>query len=194
MKENISSKTQLWKIFVNHTYQSIITSSTIAIISFFYIFTLASFVGWFVFPFQNRVTFSVNFNNFIISESADHIIISALLLLFLVFSIKNFRIKIITSSIYSLIFLIGLLTNSDFIFTVFSLSSIPIIITFFIITKYFSKRFFNEYFQLTKNYIALIAIGLGVAGLFFAFIPIFSGPTDEVIEKNPHGHVDSKTP
>jgi len=184
LKENISSKTQLWKIFVNHTYQSIITSSTIAIISFFYIFTLASFVGWFVFPFQNRVTFSVNFNNFIISESADHIIISALLLLFLVFSIKNIRIKIITSSIYSVIFLIGLLINSDFVFTVFSLSSIPIIITFFIITKYFSKRFFNEYSQLTKNYIALIAIGLGITGLFFAFIPIFSGPTDEVIEKN----------
>ena len=166
------------------SYQSIITSSAIATISFFYIYTLGSFFKIAIYPFQNRVTNLVFFDNFVITKNVDHIIISVSFLLYLVLTLKGIRSKIATIGIFSTLITISLLSNYDVILDLLALISLPTIFALFLHTRFSSRKIFNDYSNLTKNYLAIIGLALGVIALFLVSVPIFYTSPVQVSDRN----------
>src|SRR2546427_8634473 len=78
---------------------SIITSVALALISLFYIYTVGSYLKVTIFPLEHRIIYYTFFDVYIINKQADHIVIAAGIILWLVLSLKD-KAKFIVPLIY----------------------------------------------------------------------------------------------
>lgn len=162
---------------------SIINSAVIAIISFFYIYTVGSYLKVNIYPLEHRVIYFTFFDIYIINRYFDHIIIISGVALWLTISLRT-RIKSVIPIIYvAIITPIWLLPEgsnlSAAILDIAALISIPIIISFSLFNKFLSKRNMSilnstNHTNLLVNYLSIIGIFIGIIGLVNASSSFFS--------------------
>jgi hypothetical protein len=159
------------------TKLSIITSSLLATISFFYLFTLGSYMQPTVYIFIRRVTYINPFNDYIFSRYFDSIIISSLALIWLVLSLHSKLTRITVSAIYGSALVIAIAANLQGLMALIELSTLPLIVFFLYyqrgrrpqhkaIVRYFSLR-------LTLNYLVIIASITGFLSILISLWVIF---------------------
>jgi hypothetical protein len=151
---------------------SVISSVTVTLIVFFYVYTAASFFKIIVYPFEHRVTYYKFFNSYIISSYTDHIIIGVATILWLGFSLKG-KIRICTCMPYSVALAIALLVGSDLLLLLVALLSIPIIIFCSIYDGILLRerdrvQSRGKENQLTINYISALAILIGITSIILS--------------------------
>ena len=84
------------------SYKAIVTSSAFVLICYFYIYLIASYLKLPIIIFQNGVTYNAFFENtYLIDKNWDYLFIIALTIVWLSLSIRNKKLGISTSLIYT---------------------------------------------------------------------------------------------
>src|SRR5215216_2824564 len=141
---------------------SILSGVAFTIWIFFYLYTLGSFFRVAVYPLIDRVTVYAVFNQYIINEHLDYIIVILTAASWLLFSVKNRTIRYYFSLAYGISgILLALISPDNIIFDILALLSLPLIII--VILFYHRKRqkdllSFNA--KLTWRYISLAVVAI----------------------------------
>jgi hypothetical protein len=170
---------------------SVITSATLALITLFYIYTAGSYLKVTVYPLEHRIVYYTFFNSYITNKDVDHIIIATGTVLWLALSLKG-KAKFIAPLLYGGIALLAAAANHhSALLDVVALSSIPIIISFFLYDKFTSKKnkeVLNTHANfLLINYLAIIGIIIGIIGVILSLTPLFAMiPNSSTIRNYPY--------
>jgi hypothetical protein len=158
---------------LGNTYASIIASSAIALVSFFYLYTVASYLKISTYILENRVIYIDTFDNYIVNEFTDYIIINAGIALWFLLCVKgNGRFYI--SSIFAGLTIIGVLAQLEMTVAVISLTSIPLVVSFIFYNRYAPRRILSTNPNLAVNYLGIIGIVVGVASISISLMPVLS--------------------
>src|SRR5919198_919950 len=184
MIERITEAARITKVLgKGNSYQSIITSATLALISLFYVYTVGSYFKIIIYPLIHGITYSNTFFNFyLFNVYFDHIIIVSGTILWLELSIRH-KAKLVTVITYLAIMVIAIATKIDLLLEIEALISIPFIISLLIYNKFSftRKQIVNTYpNSLFINYVALIGIVIGIIGVIISLSPIFSIQPDSM--------------
>jgi hypothetical protein len=153
---------------------AIIASAAIALISFFYIYTVGSYLKINTYILENRIIYTKLFDNYIISKNVDHIIISFGMVLWLSLSLRG-KTRLIVSAIYGGLTIVAILISLDILLDFMTLISIPLLIALLIYNKLSSKIILqNIHTNLAVNYLAIIGTALGIVSLLISLAPLFS--------------------
>ena len=155
------------------SHLSITGSAILALISFFYIYTVGSYFKVNIYILQNRVTYYQFFDMYIFGRYIDHIIITCGIILWFVLFIRG-KARFAASIIYGGLTLIALLANLSALLDIIAVMSIPIIISFLIYNKLACKKKkipTIPYTNLTINYIAIIGIATGIISVIVSSAP-----------------------
>lgn len=171
------------------TRLSILSSCALALVSFFYIYTIGSYLKVTVYSLQNRVTYISRFDNYVIDRYTDHIIIVSIIIVWFIFSLRG-KVRLIVTTIYGVMIITSTIGQLESILEIGALLSIPIAISFLIYNKLPLKK--NKGKKdvtasgnfLVVNYLAIIGIIIGVIGIIFTLVPIFSNPSYSVFRRN----------
>ncbi|MDQ6864685.1 MAG: hypothetical protein M3044_12775 [Thermoproteota archaeon] len=159
---------------------SVATSATLAIISFFYIYTLGSYlkIGTSVLhDFYNYVGF---FHLYVISKYVDHIIIALGISTWFALSIRKRSAKFVVTVIYGSLTLITALTGLDIILDILALLSIPLLILILACNRFLPKMRIlskNVDTDLSSNYIIITGLVISTASIIASLTPFFSVST-----------------
>jgi hypothetical protein len=166
---------------------SIITSIILASISFFYIYTVASYFKVNVLVLHYRHTYEELFNSYVVSKYVDNIIILSGVSIWLVLSIEG-RARFIISTAYYGLTIVAILTRLDIMLDSLTLTSIPFLVLlltykkFFPTTKVLSK---NVRVDLSINFLVIIGLIISILGIIVSSIPlIFTIPSNPVPIRN----------
>jgi hypothetical protein len=157
------------------SHLSITGSAILALISFFYIYTVGSYFKVNIYILQNRVTYYQFFDMYIFGRYIDHIIITCGIILWFVLFIRG-KARFAASIIYGGLTLIALLANLSALLDIIAVMSIPIVISFLIYNKLACKKKkipTIPYTNLTINYIAIIGIATGIISIIVSSAPSF---------------------
>jgi hypothetical protein len=154
----------------------IISSAILAVLPLFYVYSAASFFQLRVYPLVNRVTYYSNFQAFIVSEYIDHFIIAALFVIWLFFSIGNFKAKYIGIGMLSALLIVFSVLPSRLGLGAIALLSLPTIVVLIV----YNWRAKNNLVQdqstdLVYNYASIVGIVVGAISLLIAMVPIITG-------------------
>src|SRR5919199_5307445 len=153
---------------------SIAGSAILALISFFYIYTVGSYFKVNIYILQNRVTYYQFFDMYIFGRYIDHIIITCGIILWFVLSIRG-KARFAASIIYGGLTLIAVLADLSALLDIIAVMSIPIVISFLIYNKLACKKKKKittiPYTNLTINYIAIIGIATGIISIIVSSAP-----------------------
>jgi hypothetical protein len=153
---------------------SIISSSVLALISFFYIYTVGSYFKISTYILENRVIYIRLFDNYIINKNVDHIIIFIGVILWLSLTLRG-KTRFLASAIYGGLTIIAILFSLDILLDFIILISIPLLIALLIYNKLSSKMILqNIHTNLAVNYLAIIGIAVGIVSLLISLAPLFS--------------------
>ena len=189
-----SQKVVLWKETLQRKYNSaskhwITSSSSIisaitALISLFYLYKIGSFFQVPIFPLINRVTYTKNFNFSVIDGNFDYIIIISLFLLWLIFSIKQKKVKFLSAGFLLGFVGVSFLQDSNLILDVITLTCVPIIIILSLYNKYSKNEVLNNFSFLTGKYITLLGLALGIISIIVVSTPLFSLSSLQLVQRN----------
>lgn len=143
---------------------AVISSAILCILSFFYIFTLGSFVKANIFVLQNGITYDTFFDIFVINKSIDHILIAVCLVSWLSLSLVA-RLKPIMFVIFGGLVTIGVVLYSNFstaILDDIAVLSIPVVIILSTYNKSVPQKILITNFDLFPRYLEIIGIAIGV--------------------------------
>jgi len=155
---------------------SVATSATLALISFFYIYTLGTYfkIGTSVLDdFYNYIGF---FQLYVVSNYIDHIIIALGISVWFALAIKKRSVRFIITIIYGGLTIIAVLTKLDIILVVLALLSIPLLILILACNRFVPRmRILNENVStdLSTNYIILLGFVVSVASVIADLTPFF---------------------
>jgi hypothetical protein len=167
---------------------SIISYAALATISLFYVYTIASYFKVNIYPLEHRIVYYTFFDGYIINKQIDHTIIAAGIGLWLVLSLKG-KAKFIAPLSYGGIALLASSANYDAFLDVIALSSIPIVISFFLYDRFTlkknNKQVLNTHANfLLINYLAIIGIITGIIGVILSLFPLFALTPDSTFVRN----------
>jgi len=154
-----------------NTNALIISCAVFALTLFFYIYTVGSHFQVDVYSLENRVTYATPFDAYVVDQYTDHVIIAIGTILWLALSITG-KERIVISAIYGGTTLIAVLYDSTLL-DIVALLSIPIIISFLIYNRFASKKILNYSINLSLNYIAIFAIGIGIISFIISIATLF---------------------
>jgi len=155
---------------------SVVTSATLALTSFFYIYTLASYfkVGISVLRiFYNHLGF---FDSYILSRHIDHIIIAFGISIWFALSIEKGKAGFVISVIYSGLTIMAVLTKLYIILDILALLSVPLLILLLACNRFVPKmRILNKDVDtdLSTNYIVITGLVISIAGLIASLTALF---------------------
>ena len=146
---------------------SIVTSALLATISLFYVYALGSHLPIVVYYFLTRFTYIKPFSEYITTRYFDSMIIGGFTLLWLALSLNGKFTKIFVTSIFGIIFTVAMTANLTNLISVVELSTLPLVILILFCQRGArslrgKKVVRNHQLNLTLNYLALIAIFLGI--------------------------------
>lgn len=122
---------------------SIITSIIFSLLSFFYVYTVGSYLKIKIVYLQDRVTYDAPFSNiYIINQYVDHIVLASGTVLWLILSIKEKKVRWLISSIYGGLAIISATGNVGIVFDILTLLSVPIMLSCWIYDFY--NRSYNK--------------------------------------------------
>ena len=91
----------------------IITSAILALVTFFYAYTVSSFLKLEVFVIKDRVVYDNPFERYVIGNYVDHIIISVALLIWLCISLRRTKIRKIACILYGGLLIVGIASRTS---------------------------------------------------------------------------------
>ena len=137
----------------------IASSAIVAMISFFYIYTVASHLQLRIYPLVDRVTYYINFQAYVISEYADHVILGGLLLSWLAITIKRSGATHIGVLMLGAILIVSLIMMIDTALDAIALASLPIIIALALCKTYLQKKILKYLnLGLVIEYVCIIGV------------------------------------
>jgi hypothetical protein len=155
---------------------SVATSAALALTSFFYIYTFASYLKVVVSILHNFYNYIGYFNLYIFSKNTDHLIITLGISVWLALSIRKTRARFVISGTYSVVAIVALLTKLDTMLDILALLSIPLLVTLLALnrfvprTKILSKDVDTE---ISTNYIIIGGLIISIYGLIASLAPFF---------------------
>ena len=163
-----------------NSVSSIISSATLALVTFFYMYTVGSFFRINIYILQNRVSYNTYFDFFIINRYIDHIIIATGIILWAISSLQG-KSRIIIPITYGLVTLIAVTSGVAILLDMTAIMTMPIVIFCFIYNKLASRKILNTYPNLFINYIAVIVIALSIIGIIMSLGALFSVPVNLIL-------------
>src|SRR5215217_2876287 len=157
---------------------SILSGIAFSVSIFFYAYTVGSFFRILVYPLIDRATVYTAFQEYVISQHLDYIIVVLAAASWLFLSVKNRAIRYYFSLAYGISgILLALISPDNIIFDILALLSLPLIII--VILFYHRKRqkdllSFNA--KLTWRYISLAVVAISVIGIVFPVLAVFLTP------------------
>jgi hypothetical protein len=170
----------------------IISSASLAILAFFYVYSAASEVSLRIYPLVDRVTYYTVFHVFIISEFADHIVLASLLIIWLIFALPRSRIRDYGLIAFGITIVVVAIRLDNLGLDIVALTSLPVITIvvfcdmYLIVrarkTKTTDRGILKEPdYELALNYMAVVGIVLAAITLFLAMIPITTGQNSQEV-------------
>jgi len=158
---------------------------------FFYAYVVGSFFEITIYPLTNRITSEVAFNEHIISEYFDTLIVITTATLWFLLSINNKIIRYSISVAYGGSGLILAAVSPDsLIFHIIALLSLPLIAS--LLLYYYRQRPKRSILSfspnLTLEYISIAAIIISAIGITFSALSAFLGPNIEALTANKHSN------
>jgi hypothetical protein len=158
---------------------SIILSATLAVISFFYVYTIASYLKVTVWALVNRVSYYYGFETYVISKNLDHLIIACATLLWFALSIRT-KVRFAVATSYGIIIIISELFGLEMILEIAGILSLPIIIVLMILNNLSFKKFLISHTNLVANYLTIIGIATGVASIVLTLGNLYVGHGESI--------------
>jgi hypothetical protein len=155
-----------------YSTQTVISSVLIVLVSFFYIFTVGTFLEVGIFPFEERATIHKSFHNYVFNQYVDSLIITISTLAWITTSIFG-KARILSLLIYGTISLAAFGTNVQSLLVMITFSSLPMIVGFLIL-NIFSILKISAQYNLTLAFFAIFGIVLGVFSLLTSSLTLFS--------------------
>jgi hypothetical protein len=140
-----------------NSYISIITSAIFSLVSFFYVYEVGSYFKISISILQERVVYDTFFNFYIINKYFDHIVIASATVVWLALSFRG-SLKFIWPAIYAALTVILAIADSDLLFDIAALLSIPIMTSLLIYNRFTTKKILNACTKLSVNYLAIVVI------------------------------------
>jgi len=150
-----------------------ISSITLFIISFFFIFWIGSYFEVDIFPLENRATNFTTFDIYIFDKYVDATIISLLTTLWLCLSVRG-MIRIVSAISYASLTALALLTNLNPLLDASIFVSISLIALFFIYDHFSSKKIIQLKPNLFLSFFSLAVLFIAVSGLIITIFSISS--------------------
>ena len=155
----------------------VISSAILALVTIFYAYTISSFLRLHIFVLKDRVVYDRPFDQYVIGDYADHVIISVGLLIWLFVSLRRAKIRNIVCIAYGGL-LVGAIALEPSIFGIISLTVFPLIVIFIVYQKLAlldqEKAFFIVNGSLFLVYFSLIFIVLSIISITISLQPFAS--------------------
>lgn len=151
----------------------ILSTATLFIISFFFIFWAGSFFEVDIYPLEDRKTNYTTFHTYIFEKYVDSIIITLLTTLWFSLSLRG-KTRFVAILSYGSLTATALFTNSSPLLDAVVLISMPIITSFFVY-NYLIKKIIHIQTNLLMIFFALIVLIIAVSGAIISIISISSG-------------------
>jgi hypothetical protein len=172
---------------LNRSPISITTSVILVSISFFYVYTLASYFKVNISVLHNRFTYDQLFNSYVFSKYVDSIIILSGVSIWLILSLKG-KARVIVSASYIGLTIFAVLTRFDLILNSLALMSMPLLVFLLICNKLWdAMKILSKSVdaELSTNYFVIIALIISIDGIIASSIPlIFGVPPSSVHVRN----------
>ena len=157
------------------TRVEIVTSAILALVTFFYIYTVSSFLKLEVFVIKDRVVYDNPFEQYVVGNYADHIIISVCLLIWLGISLQRTKIRNIVCISYGGL-LIAAIALQPLLIEIISLIIFPIVVTLIICKKLIpvkelvivNRSLFLAYFSLIFIVVSTLSIIVSIQHFIFS--------------------------
>lgn len=143
---------------------SILFSSALVFLLVFYAYSTGVFFRVNVYPLRDRITYYGNFDLYITNQYVDHIIVGATSLLLFSAMISHTKIRLASVLLFGSPFLTGIILGNETLVSIMVLLSVPAIFSIIILDRY-KYSILKVRPALTINYLAILGIALGVAGL-----------------------------
>jgi len=161
---------------------SVITSCTLVVIAYFYLYSISSYLHIPIVVFTDGVTYNAHFENtYLVDKNLDGCIIIILFITWLLFSLKNKKIGLITSSVFVGSMIVTLSLNLIFLFNLVIFTTFPLIVFILIfdrgktkvksILKYGANSLTLNYFSISVIICSAIGIILASSNLIFSIQP-----------------------
>ena len=161
---------------------SILSSVAFTLCIFFYLYTAGSFFGITVYPLIDGATVYTVFEEYIINQHLDYIVVIVATASWFLLSIKKTTFNYYFSISYGGIgIILALISPDNIVFDMLALISLPLIIAV-TIYYYYQKRqkdAFNFNAKLTWRYISLAVIAISAIGIVFPVSAVFLTPNPE---------------
>src|ERR687892_1227687 len=179
---------------------SIISSVSFVVCLFFYLYIIGSFFRITVYPLIDRVTVNTLFQEHVINQYVDNIIVIVTATLWFLFSINNRAIRYSLCIAYGGIgTVLALISPDNIIFDIITLLSIPLIIGVSLYYYYYRYRHYKQQHQqqqknillnfngkLTLRYISLAVIAFSAIGIVVQVSTVFLTPNlDSSVGRSP---------
>ena len=148
----------------------ILASITLFIISFLFIFWIASYFEVDIFPLENRATNYATFHIYIFEKYVDTIIITLLTTLWFCLSLRG-KTRIVSSICYGSLTATALFTNLSTLLDAAVLISIPTITSFFVY-HFLTKKIIQIQTNLLMSFFSLAVLCIAVSGLIISITSI----------------------
>lgn len=164
----------------------IIGSITLAIVVLFYVYTGASSLNIRVYPLIDRFTYYTNFQAYVISEFADHILLGSLLALWSISAVRRSHVRDISIIILVAVLITVAAFGNELGLDAIALSSLPAIVSLLIYDRIRSARhqarILNvQDYGLFLNHLAVIGLAIGLIALGLSIL-LISGSS---LERSP---------
>jgi hypothetical protein len=175
---------------------SILSSVSFVVCLFFYLYVIGSFFKVIIYPLIDRVTVNTLFQEYVVNEYVDSIVVIVAAALWFLFSIHNRAIRYSLSIAYGGTgTILALISPDNIIFDIITLLSIPLIIGVSLYYYYHYPRYHRHYKQqhqqkqeekknivlnfngkLTLQYISLAVIAISAIGIIVQVSAVFLIP------------------
>jgi hypothetical protein len=152
---------------------------------FFYLYVIGSFFRIAIYPLINRVTVYTVFQEYIINQHLDYIIVILATASWFFLSVKNRHIRYYFSIAYAGTGItLALFSPDNLIFDIIALLSLPLIISVMLYYYYYhyrkrQKNLLNFNAKLTWRYISLAVIVISAIGIVYPIVAVFLTPNFE---------------
>ncbi len=167
--------------------EEVISSATLALMAFFYAYVISSFSRLPVFVLKDRVVYDRPFGEYVFGNYADNIIISVGLLIWLWTSLRRTKLRNISCIIYAVLLLASVVVEPSLL-QIFSLVSLPLILTLIIyqrvVLKHRKKEFIIANGSLFLAYFSLIFIVISIVSITSSLQPVISSDFNDVSSRN----------
>jgi hypothetical protein len=161
-----------------HPISSILSGVAFTVCIFFYLYTAGSFFGVTVYPLIDRVTVYATFQEYIINQHLDYIVVILATASWFLLSTNNRAIRYYFSIPYAGTgIILALISPDNIVFDIIALLSLPLIIGVMLYDyRKRQKKLLNFNAKLTWRYISLAVIAISAIGIVFPVLAIFLTP------------------